>query len=86
MNKEAFPKTRTGERAWFPKKRIGYGWGPPVTWQGWAVFTGYLVLSILGAVFLSEPPGHLPFFLLYFIPLTLVFIYICWKKGEKQDS
>jgi len=22
---------------WFPAKRYGWGWGIPVTWQGWAV-------------------------------------------------
>ncbi|MCG8684092.1 MAG: hypothetical protein MI892_04400 [Desulfobacterales bacterium] len=86
MNKEEFPKTRTGHRAWFPKKRFGYGWGLPITWQGWIVFLGYLVLSVIGAIFLSEPPERLPFFLLFIIPLTVIFIYICWKKGEKQES
>jgi hypothetical protein len=28
---------------WFPAKRYGWGWGFPVTWQGWlalAVFLG----------------------------------------------
>jgi hypothetical protein len=23
---------------WFPAKRYGWGWGIPVTWQGWVVF------------------------------------------------
>lgn len=29
---------------WFPAKRIGWGWGPPVTWQGWLVVAIYLAL------------------------------------------
>lgn len=68
---------------WFPKKKTGYGWGLPVTWQGWVVFLGYLALSTLGAVFLSRPLHRLAFFYPGFILLTLLFIFICWKKGEK---
>ena len=83
MDKIKSPKTPSGQPAWFRKKKIGYGWGLPLTWQGWAVFVGYMALSTLGAVFLTEPPSRLPFFLLFFIPLTVLFIYICWKKGEK---
>lgn len=26
-----------GKKIWFPAKRYGWGWGLPVTWQGWVV-------------------------------------------------
>jgi hypothetical protein len=34
-----FPRKREDHmsRYWFPAKRYGWGWGLPVTWQGWAV-------------------------------------------------
>ena len=67
---------------WFPAKTYGWGWGIPCTWQGWAVFIGYIVGITLTA-FLANPVDH-P--VLYYITcgvLTLVLIAICWLKGEK---
>ncbi len=34
------------KRVWFPAVRYGWGWGPPVTWQGWLVLAGFLVLLV----------------------------------------
>lgn len=36
------------KRYWFPAKEYGYGWGLPVTWQGWLVIVAYLVLIAAG--------------------------------------
>ena len=34
---------------WFEAKRYGYGSGPPIAWQGWALIIGYvLVISLAG--------------------------------------
>jgi len=30
---------------WFPAMKYGVGWGLPITWQGWAVFSSYIVLD-----------------------------------------
>ena len=30
---------------WFAPKRYGYGSGLPISWQGWAVLVGFLVLA-----------------------------------------
>ena len=56
-----------GPRYWFPVKRYGWGWGPPATWEGWAVLAAFvsargrrIVLSIVlaGVCWLNgEPPG-----------------------------
>ena len=72
-------------KPWFPKKKIGVGWGLPITWQGWIVLILYLLLSFIGAMKLTNPPIRVPFFFLYFFLLTAAFIFICWKKGAKID-
>jgi len=72
---------------WFPRKRFGMGWGLPVTWQGWVVFLGYILLSILGIRLFSDDSGEMstPWFLLYFSVLTVAFIFVVWKKGEPPE-
>ena len=66
---------------WFPAKRYGWGWGIPVTWQGWVVFAAFLVLLIAGVVIV--PPQRQPIeFIGYVVILSLVLTGICWWKGE----
>jgi len=66
---------------WFPAKRIGWGWGLPITWQGWAVLVGY-ILAIYRVhqtfpviTMAAEFTGAV-------MVLTLVLVGICWLKGE----
>jgi len=61
---------------WFAPKRVGYGAGLPIAWQGWAVLVGYLVL-VLAVTPLAERSvvAHLSLVL----TLTAVFIVICRK-------
>ena len=66
---------------WFPAKRYGWGWGFPVTWQGWVVFLGYIIL-VLGGTQLVLPARPTAFGGLVVI-LTIGLIAICWIKGEK---
>ncbi|MBS0589968.1 MAG: hypothetical protein JSR65_04955 [Proteobacteria bacterium] len=71
---------------WFPAKRYGWGWGPPVVWQGWLVFAGYFLLVIGGAyILLGKPTTHASFiaFAVYLVLLTFALIAVCWIKGEK---
>jgi hypothetical protein len=66
---------------WFPAKRYGWGWGPPVRWQGWAVLISYVALLGLSALlFLPQHPLR---FLLMASILTAVLILVCALKGEK---
>ena len=47
---------------WFAPKRHGYGAGPPIRWQGWALLGG-LPLPALAASLaraLLSPPWHVP--------------------------
>jgi hypothetical protein len=70
---------------WFPAKKYGYGWGLPITWQGWLVMICYILLSVLGGVGLSYYAMALVVFIPYILLLTCLFILICWKKGEKAE-
>lgn len=72
----------TDTRPWFKAKTYGWGWGPALTWQGWAVYAAYLALVVAWA--LRFPPAlHEAAFLLGLAGLTAVLIAICWLKGEK---
>ncbi len=67
---------------WFPAKKYGYGWGLPITWQGWAVLLAYLVVVLVTALVFSESKG-----LFWLVPLhlalTALFVFVVWKKGER---
>jgi hypothetical protein len=66
---------------WFPAKRYGWGWGFPITWQGWVAFIGFLVLLVAGIVLM--PPRHsLVGFIAYVVVLVALFTGVCWWKGE----
>ena len=66
---------------WFPAKRVGWGWGAPRVWQGWAVLAVLFVLIVAGAVVLL--PGRSPFaFLAWTILLCALLVVVCWRTGE----
>ncbi|WGS22097.1 MULTISPECIES: hypothetical protein [unclassified Bradyrhizobium] len=67
-------------RYWFPAKRYGWGWGLPITWQGWVTFAAFLVLIAVGAVLIPRhsPPG----FIAYVLVLSGLLLGVCWWKGE----
>jgi len=68
-------------RYWFPAKRYGWGWGLPVTWQGWlvlAVFAGLLI-----AILFVYPPNRTPgTFIAFVVAWNVLLIAVCWLKGE----
>jgi hypothetical protein len=66
---------------WFPAKRYGYGWGPPVRWQGWVVLLIYL-LAIAGGMRAFLGPKHPNYFVIYVGVLSVALIAICTWKGE----
>ena len=67
-------------RYWFPAKRYGWGWGFPITWQGWAIFVAFLVLLAVGAAVI--PKQSLAGFIAYAVVLIALFAGVCWWKGE----
>lgn len=62
---------------WFKAKRYGYGWGRPLTWQGWLVMIGYLI-AVLGPT-ASGDPGLTVVAVLVGTPLLLL---ACLRHGE----
>ena len=66
---------------WFPAKRRGWGWGPPVVWQGRAVLAIFFILVAAGAVVLLPSRGQLVF-VGYAALLCLLLVGVCWLKGE----
>jgi hypothetical protein len=77
---------------WFAPKKLGYGAGLPITWQGWAITILYSVTMIVTAATLI--PRHHPGIAIgVIVPLTLAFMVICaqhtrggwrWRwKGEE---
>ncbi len=73
------------EGYWFKRKAFGWGW-TPVKWQGWVVVGAYIAVLLFLALTIDEnsPPRELAFtFLIPAVFITIVFIRICYKKGEK---
>lgn len=73
------------EGYWFKRKLYGWGWAP-ATWQGWAVTFVYVAVSIFFVLTIDEtsPNSEVAFtFFLPFVLLTIMFLRICYKKGEK---
>jgi len=66
---------------WFPAKRYGWGWGFPITWQGWAVFILYFVLFIL-ARRIFPPDEAMVQYIAAVLLLSSALIFVCWYKGE----
>ncbi len=66
---------------WFPAKRYGWGWGPPATWQGWAVLAAFVILVIVAAI--AFPPHRsTPIFIGCVVILSIILTAVCWWKGE----
>ena len=58
---------------WFVPKRYGYG-ASPISWQGWALTIGFVLVTIALAVTFGRRPLQL-FAIL--VPLLVVFTVIC---------
>ena len=77
------PPTKTPRQIWFPAKRYGWGWGPPVCWQGWLVTAAYVAAMAGGAVWLGGPK-RAPIFVAY--ALTLSFLPCRSVLVEGRDA
>ena len=66
---------------WFPAKTYGFGWGLPITWQGWLVFVGALALLASGAL-LFPPQQQVVAYIVYEVLVVAALIGVCWWKGE----
>jgi hypothetical protein len=66
---------------WFPTKRYGWGWGPPIAWQGWVVVAAFCIL-LVGGGFVLLPSRGPAVFVAYSMVLSVVLIIACWITGE----
>ena len=66
---------------WFPAKTYGWGWGLPLTWQGWVALLAYGVVLVGAAYFLDARAKPMLYAACVLIA-TAVLIGVCWLKGE----
>jgi hypothetical protein len=69
---------------WFKRKSYGWGW-TPATWQGWGITIAYATILITFGI-IMDPNNHPEYgnvFLVIIAILTLLFIYVAYKTGEK---
>ncbi|MHC5112072.1 MAG: hypothetical protein ACYTHJ_19590 [Planctomycetota bacterium] len=74
--------SRNRNQYWFSPKKFGWGWGPPVCWQGWVVMITYIVLVTVFPIyiFMKMPlPGL--YFAVFMLVTTVAVILICKWKG-----
>jgi uncharacterized membrane protein YhaH (DUF805 family) len=74
-------KNGNPNKYWFRAKRYGWGWGLPISWQGWVVFIAYIG-SVIAVSFVFPPERHKALFICFIVLLSMIFIILCWVKGE----
>ena len=81
-------------KPWFRVKRVGYGAGLPIAWQGWVLMLSYLA-AFLGLAVLAERTRGMALagVIVGILLLTAVFIGIArarsdaewrWRSGEND--
>lgn len=78
MNKE--------KNYWFPARNPdhGWGWGFPITWQGWVVYITFFILLTAGSAFLAW--NNVIAGLVFITIAPVVLILICMWKGEPPEA
>ena len=83
---------RTGGPEWFAPKRYGFGSGLPISWQGWVLLGGYLVLLGLATLLIRHSPAA---YASIVAMLTVLLVIICanttrggwrWRWGNKENE
>jgi hypothetical protein len=71
-------------RAWFGRKRIGWGYGPR-GWEGWLTVVLYLLLMLGLPAYLGPRLGDNGVRILW-IALTILFFVVFFWKLERRRS
>jgi hypothetical protein len=75
---------------WFAPKRLGFGSGRPVAWQGWLLLAGYVALMAWATTQFADRPIAL--FSLG-LPATILFLVVAkrttkggwqWRNGDDR--
>lgn len=69
------------KRYWFPAKRYGWGWGAPLTWQGWLVLAIYVAVMVVGAIVVDPAASPMGFFVLTTVA-SAILVVVCYCTGE----
>ena len=76
---------------WFAPKRLGWGAGLPIAWQGWALIGAMTLITTLAAVFLA--PRSVLAFVSVVLPALIIFTWVTaqttrggwrWRWGNKE--
>jgi hypothetical protein len=69
-----------GNVYWFRRKRFGWGWGLPSSWQGWVFFIPWCAILVWATVhFMPQRPFA---FTMALAALTAILVAVCVIKGE----
>lgn len=64
---------------WFAPKRYGLGSGRPITWQGWALLIGFLILVAAATVLIHR---SMLAYLVTVTCLSIVFSVVCARTTK----
>jgi hypothetical protein len=64
-------------KPWFAAKRYGWGWGAPLTWQGWLVMAIFFAVVIGAPLVLPPRAGAVTVFL-----AGGAFVAVAWRTSE----
>lgn len=72
-------------KPWFRVKRVGYGAGLPVAWQGWVLMLSYMA-AILGLAVLAERTRGMALagVIVGILLLTAVFLTIARARSDRE--
>jgi hypothetical protein len=68
-------------RYWFRAKRYGWGWGLPLTWEGWVVLAVWLAIFI-ATIPLLHLRQHLGEYFFFVTGMVVILLGVCFWKGE----
>ncbi len=80
------------KKYWFRAKDYGWGWGLPLTWQGWLAFVtfGVVLLSSVNMLILPYAQGEVPpanwivFFCIFALDVFML-VAVSYRYGETPE-
>lgn len=67
------------KKPWFRVKRLGYGVGLPIAWEGWLVLLLYVTVVVLSSLLLSVLT-----FGTVFLLSTAALVYIAYVRSDDE--